>query len=137
MSYAWDITIPAGTSESSPVEQILKVHKGVITKIEIKFPAGCHGMVKVRLFRWEAQLVPLNRDGWITGDDEPVTYNLYYELEDEPYQLKFIGASPGTSYDHTITVRIEILPKSVAMIAPALNRLVNLFKRIFGVRSVG
>jgi len=134
MSYAWDINVPAGTSESSPVTQILKLHKGVITKIEIKFPPGVHGTVKVRIFRWEAPLVPLNRDGWITGDGETVRYNLYYDLNQEPYWLKFLAVSPNATYDHMITVRIEVLPKEIALTAVLLNKLINIFRRVFGVK---
>jgi len=61
MFYAWDIIIPADTEESDPVEQALKITKGVITKLSVKFPPGCKGLVKVRILRYESQLVPLSR----------------------------------------------------------------------------
>lgn len=134
MIYAWDITISAGTAAADPKTQILKLSKGVITKVEIKFARGCHGLVKVRLLHREAALVPLSRDEWITGDDEPVSFPEFFELDTTPYQLKFVGCSPGTGYDHDLTVRISVLPKRVATMIPVIELLTRLLSRmgVFG-----
>lgn len=134
MNYAWDITVPANTLEKSPKEQTLKLTKGVITKIELKYPAGCHGMVKVKLLRYEHQLVPVNPVDWVTGDDEPVTFPEYYELKATPYQLKFQACSPGTDYPHTISVRISVLEKEIASIMPLVELLTKLLKRLGVIR---
>ena len=126
MFYAWDITIPAGRAEDNPLEQMLKLTKGVITRVDVKFPSGCHGLVKVRLRRREQQLIPLSSDEWVTGDGETIPTEAYYELETSPAQLKFIGCSPDTAYDHTITVRIQVLPGEVATsssIVEAINKI--------------
>jgi len=126
MFYAWDITIPAGRTEDNPLEQILKLTKGIITKADIKFPSGCHGLVKVRIRCREQQLIPLSSDEWVTGDGETIPTEAYYELKSTPTQLKFIGCSPTTTYDHTITVRIQVLPSEVATSQPiveAINRI--------------
>jgi len=130
MIFAWDITITADTKAKTPKEEILKLSKGVITKIEIKFARGCHGLVKVRLFHQEAQLVPLSRGEWITGDDEAVSFPEFFELWTTPYQLKFIGCSPGTTYEHTVTVRIAVLPKTVASMIPVIELLTRLLQRM-------
>jgi len=128
--WAWDIRIPASTSESAPITQILKLSHGVITRIDLKFPAGCHGYAKVRINRWEFQLVPLNRNEWCTGDDETIPTELYYELTEEPYQLKFIGCSPDADYDHTITVRVSIVPRWAASLIPLVELLTKAFKKL-------
>ena len=130
MIFAWDIIISANTSSVNPKTQILKLSKGVITKVEVKFARGCHGMVKVQLLHQEAQLVPLSRGEWITGDNEAVSFPEFFELWTTPYQLKFIGCSPGTSYNHTITVRIVVLPKAVASMIPIIDLLTRLLRRM-------
>jgi len=130
MIFAWDITITADKKAASPKTEILKLSKGVITKIEIKFARGCHGMVKVRLLHQEAQLVPLSRGEWITGDDETVSFPEFFELWTTPYQLKFVGCSPGTTYEHTVTVRIAVLPKTVASMIPVIELLTRLLQRM-------
>lgn len=134
MFYAWDITISAGTAKTSPKTQTLTLSKGVITKLEIKFPAGCNGLVFVRILRSEFQLIPLSKDEWITGDDEAALTEGYYELETTPPELKFVGASPDCTYDHTITVRAQVLPRAVATFLPLVQVLTAFLQRI-GVLS--
>jgi len=41
---------------------------------------------------------------------------------------------PAATYDHMITVRIEVLPKEIALTAVLLNKLINIFRRVFGVK---
>lgn len=132
MIWAWDITIDANTTEASPKSQILKISAGVITKLDFKYPAGCHGMVKVRIRHGESQLIPLSLDEWITGDDETVPFPEYFELSTPPYQLKFIGCSPGTSWPHTVTVRLSVLPSSIAAPYMIFKGLVDTIKRVLG-----
>lgn len=128
MFHVWDITITADTKETAPLEQQLELPIGIITKIDIKFPAGCHGMVKVRLLRWTFQLVPLTSGEWVTGDDEAIPTETYYELMEVPTFLTFKGCSPDTAYDHKITVRIEVNPAlkiSDTQIIERLDKLVE------------
>lgn len=130
MSYAWDITISADTADTSPKEQILKLHKGIITRLTVKFPAGCAGMVKVRLKHAESTIAPLSKKEWLTGDNEDVHAAQYYELTEKPYKLKFQGSSPDTDFDHVITVRAIVLPKEVATFLPFMKLMGKFFKRI-------
>jgi len=131
--YAWDVTIPAGTAEASPKEQILKLTKGVITRLDVKFPPGCHGLVKVRLLRSEFQLVPLSRGEWVTGDGEVVQTEPYYELEETPAELKFVGCAPSTAYSHTVTVRVSVVPSEVGAPWQVLRDFVNIVKKLMGI----
>jgi hypothetical protein len=128
--FAFDITVPAGRLEASPLEETLKMTKGMITDISIKFPAGCHGMVKVRLLHEESQLVPLSRDEWVTGDDEIVPSEVHFNLSAETNMLKFVGCSPGTSYDHTVSVRINQLSEEEASTAPLTRMLLKMLQRM-------
>ena len=130
MFFAWDITVETTDTESSPKTEILKLSKGVITRCDVKFPAGCHGLVKVRLLRYEFQLIPLTGGEWITGDDESVMTEGYYELLEAPAQLKFVGWADGCSYDHKISVRVQVLPKAVATFMPLVDVLTRFLQRI-------
>jgi len=132
--FAWDIPVDADTSEATSKTQRLILTAGVITSVDIKFPAGCHGLVKVRIKHWESPLVPLSRGEWVTGDDETVKAQMYFELPKGPYELKFQGCSPGTAYAHTITVRITVLPKNIASMIPVIDLLTRLLQRMGIVR---
>jgi len=124
MFFCWDITILADTTERHPDRSWLSLPKGIVTKVDIKFPAGCHGMVRARLFQEALQLIPLSEDEWVTGDDETVTTETYAELLNAPYKLKLVTCSPDTTYDHTITVRIEVQPEHAA----GVSSLTRMFK---------
>jgi len=130
MYFCWDITIPANTLEKLPLRQYLRITKGVITGVDVKFPAGCHGMVKARLYRHEQQAIPLTRDEWIRGDDEAVSTETYIDLNAYPYQLKFVACSPDTDYDHTVTVRIQVLPTFAAGFAQITNLVTRLLDKL-------
>jgi len=134
--YAWDITIPANTLLTAPVEQTLKITNGVIVRISVKFPSGCHGLVKMRLLRWRFQVVPLSGGEWLTGDDETVDFPEYYEITKDPFELKFVGTSPGTCFPHSLAVRVVVLPKAVASFYPLAQALQKLLSRLFGPLEV-
>lgn len=130
MYFCWDITVEANTLAEDPLEQYLKITKGVITRVDVKFPAGCHGMVGIRFLRYEQQLIPLTSDEWITGDDETVPTETYGNLTDYPYQLKLVACSPDTTYDHTITVRIQVLPTYAAGFAQLTKLMQKLLDKL-------
>jgi hypothetical protein len=130
MFFAWDITIPANTLRSEPYEQMLHLQRGIITRIDVKYPRGCHGNVGVRLFCHESLILPFSRGEWLTGDDEAVRADMYFPLEPIPYELKFHGHSEGCTYDHTVTVRITILPKTVASFIPVIELITKLLERM-------
>ena len=44
MLYVLALTIPANTAEATPYEEDLKLTDGVITRVEVEFPAGCAGL---------------------------------------------------------------------------------------------
>jgi hypothetical protein len=127
--YCWDITVTADKKEANPLTKYLKLTKGIITKVDVKFPAGCRGMVKLRLFRYEQQLIPLIEDEWVTGDNELIPTETYAELTDVPYQLKLVACSPNTSYAHVITIRIQVTPFYVSTI-PQLSEIADTLKQI-------
>lgn len=133
MLYTWDITIPADTPEDSPVHDILELSAGVITKIGIKFPAGCHGMVGVRLLLAEGQIFPIPRGEWVTGDDEEAESIYYIEFGRELFELKIEAISPDTDYNHTISIRITVLPAYIAAPFMIIADFVRIFKRLMGM----
>jgi len=130
--FAWDINIPRLTAEASPVIKTLEIGVGVITHVGVKFPAGCHGLAKVRILHREFQLVPLSRGEWITGDDEAVPTESYYEILQAPALLKLVAVNDDDTYPHKLTVRISVLPKAVVSLMPFLTFIEKLTRRIFG-----
>lgn len=133
MLFTWDIEVPANTLETAPVTETLQLSAGVITRIGIKFPAGCNGMVGVRLRHAESQILPIPRGEWVSGDDEEVESSEHIEFSREKEQLKIQAISPNTDYDHTISVRITMLPAYIALPYLFIIDLVRVLKRLLGI----
>ena len=110
MLFVKDVTIPADTKKASPVEGVIEITRAVIKKIEISFAFGCRNMVGIQLFWGEHPIFPRNPDEWIKGDGYVVSGECFYFIYQEPYQVKYRAHSEGTSYDHTLIVRINMLP---------------------------
>jgi len=110
MLFEYEITIPANTPEKSPVRQRLEITRGVIKKLGVFFPYGCLGLVKCRIKWGEHQVFPRNLGGFIRGNDETIDAEYFLYLDTEPYELIFEGWSEDELYDHTVSVRINVIP---------------------------
>ena len=109
MFFEYPVTVPAGTLKAAPVVEELPLAAGAITRVDVQFPAGCSGMVHVSIWRSDHQLWPVNLDNDIAGEDAIVSWPESYDLEDEPFSVIAKAWSPGTTHDHTITLRFALL----------------------------
>lgn len=64
----------------------------------------------------------------MTGDTTPIEWSEYYESYQPPYELKIKAWTDGTIYDHTITVRVAILPKKALVSASVAEAIKNVFQ---------
>lgn len=131
MFYDFAITVPADTKEATPFSQELKLTAGVIQKVSLLFPPGPHGMVKVRIMDDGHQFLPTNPDGYFATDDEAVNIDEWYPLDAEPFSLRAVGYSPGTTYSHTISIRIGVLrPEEVEAQSGIMSALRKFLKMV-------
>ena len=112
----------------------MKIEEEVIVSIECHFPPGCRGMVYTACYYGEEQLFPRPYGSYLHGDGETIRWSEYYELPESPCILTIRGWSPGTNYDHTVTWRINALPKKYAFWWMVLDRFISFLARIFRVR---
>ena len=131
--YIVDVTVPANTPESNPVEAQIKIEEEVIVKLMVHFPAGCHGYVYTACYYGEEQIFPRPYGSYLHGDGETIAWEEYYELPESPCILTIRAWSPGTSYDHTITWRINALPRKYAFWWVNISRLLSFISRVFTV----
>jgi hypothetical protein len=115
MFYDFAVTVTAGKTEAAPKEQELKLTYGVIHQVEIEFPRGCKGYVYLALDHWEHQFLPTNPDEAFSGDGYVIVIKEHYPLITAPYSLYARAWAPSATYNHTITVRIGVLPESVLL----------------------
>lgn len=117
MYYAWNFTLPINGTDATKVKQELYLEKGTITRAEIVFPAGCANLVYVHLDdalhqvwpKESAMLNPAAPDKFV-GDGVTIVCTDEYEIKEPPYTIQFYGWNTDDTYQHVITIRIQLVP---------------------------
>ena len=130
MFYTWNFTLPCGKSAASKTKHVLDLEKGTVVRCEVMFPSGCCGLVYVHINRILHQVYPKNPDYQYRGNGETIIASDEFELKEEPYQLEFYGWNTDDTYDHTITVRIQLVPAKEILhrVVGGLSRVSRLVK---------
>ncbi len=135
MLYEQDITIPANTSRNDQIRTDLKVHKGVIYEFEVVFPPGCAGLVKCAIFVGGEQIIPFKEGTYLKGDTFPVRGREYVDLKNDTNEIHIYSYNEDEVYDHTIIVRLFILPKEVILPAGSTEGVIKALKALFTVEE--
>jgi len=136
MEYEKEITVPANTSESSPVEDTLKLDKGIVEDAYIYFPAGNMHKVLVKILHGEFQIAPMNRSEWLRGEGAKVPIAHNYDMTQAPYYWKIFACSPGTTYEHKPLLHVGLNPAYIVrpenVIVGQLKLIKNFLAKMFG-----
>jgi len=131
--YDFAITVPAGTAETSPKEERLKLSKGIIHRVEVEFYPGCRRYVEVVIFHGNYQLYPTNRPGAFSTDGYTIAFDDYYELPAETNELVVSCWSPDADYDHVIVVRIGVMESKMVLLLSSVIRGLAKMLRLMGI----
>lgn len=130
MIYNYKITIPKDTAETNLFEQDIKLTHGIIHKVEFLFPPGPVGLAGIAIFDAIHQVWPTNTGTYFISDNETISYPEHHPILIEPFLLRAKAYNTDDTYEHSITVRIGILP--IEVLAPWLQsydkRLLNIFR---------
>jgi len=132
--YTAKLTIPANTPRDSPVSVSIELTRAVLTRISIRIPPGHCALTGLRISYGDMQLWPEESGTWVSGDDEALEWNEYFELPDDPTRLTLEGYNEDVKYEHSFYVRMMTLPKAIAYPWLAISKFVKLFSRLVGLR---
>jgi hypothetical protein len=118
MFYEFTLTIPPNTPATAPTERTVDLTPGIISRVEVQFPAFCVGLVHVKVRRVLHQVWPANPDGDISAEAANITWVADYDLSEPPFQLTLQGYNLDDTFDHTITFRFEITAAAAPAPAP-------------------
>ena len=133
MYYDFAITIPAGRGLDNPVEEVLELTHGIIHRVEVRFRSGTDFRVACRLFRHEHQVYPTNLDSDFRDDGRAIVFDDHYKLATRPYNLIVKAYAPTASYDHTIYVRIGVLPAEILQPFAGIGNMLKKFLKLIGI----
>jgi len=133
--YSETFTIPADTKKENPVTREIKIEQRLITKIEVHFPAGCCGMVGLRIYygrkaSYLKQIWPYHSYEDFIGDNETISFREWWKTPELPCYLTLVGYSPNTKYSHTLVIRFGTLPELVAAPGIIFEKLFRFLKKI-------
>jgi len=111
MLYSKHVTFLAGKTEATKSIEHFSISKGWIYRAWVVFPAGCAGLVKVRVEHQGHSIIPINKSDYIKADNYVLEIPMFYEVAEEPYEITFEGWNEDATYDHTITLMFLVLPK--------------------------
>jgi hypothetical protein len=129
MIYSYPI-VAAPYNNGKIYEVPIKLTHGVIHKVELVFPSGCAGLVYCAINDGLHQVWPSNPDDMFFADDETISFREHYPLTEEPYTLQAKVVSLDDTYQHTLILRIGILP--VAILSPWLTQYDERLRTILG-----
>lgn len=107
MNYIQTLTVPANTSQSSPVRLDIRPIAGKLIAIELEFPAGTLNTTGIRILERGKQVFPYP-SGWKFGNDETVKARLNWRCEGPPYEILVEGYSIAIDWPHTVTIDLEV-----------------------------
>ena len=129
--YAKEVTAAA----SSKGSLTFKVWAGVLTFVSIKFPGGCKSLAKVKIVWGGHQIAPVNESDFIAGDNETVSWQEFIELSPGWNSLTIKVNNTDTVHQHTIRVRLNVLPLAVASPGAQMVAISSSLRRL--LRRVG
>jgi len=110
MRYRGGLSVPAGTVALSPVSATVVCCPGIITEVEIIFPAGSGGGLYGQIVCNGRVIFPSSPDMAFRGDDTHITFSDAYALTDWPYEIELRGWAPDTELSHTFFVEVSVRP---------------------------
>lgn len=126
MLYRSAITVTSGTGKDNPMSQTLPISFGDINQVMIEIPAGIQGLAGCRIKYHEHVAWPEQMLSWFTGDDEVITIPEKYNIYEKPYELEIEAYNEDDTYNHTLTVRVNVVyPEKLwlALIYAELQRI--------------
>ena len=112
MLYSKHVKFVAGKTEATKTIEHFSINKGWIYRAWLVFPAGCAGLVKVRVEHQGHPIIPVNKSDYVKADNYVLEIPMFFEVASEPYRITFEGWNEDATYDHTITLMFLVLPKN-------------------------
>ena len=133
MFYRYSLSVPRSTPKNAPVSSPFKLDAGIIHRVIVKFPPGCHQRVYFAIFQGANKQFPTNPDEWFCGDGEEIDFK-EHAVNKHGFHWSMKGYSPDTDFPHRVTVRIGVLRKEDVTPFTLIKDLVSIFKRMLGMR---
>lgn len=125
--YQTDLTIPASTLETSPVQDTVRLNAGTLTRILVRFPPGCANLARTTIHHLGVQIEPWNPDGYIGWDGYVFDIKTEVEIPEGGTDIVVKGWNLDDTYPHTISYDFFVGQKPAETAVSLLQRLLDAF----------
>lgn len=108
MLYIYRLDIPASTTKANMERVDFRLPMGTLTKVEVAFPPGPHGLAHALIFHDEHQLFPANLEEEYRWNNVTITWEGEYSLPEPWNGLSLRGWNEDDTYQHEITARFQV-----------------------------
>ena len=133
MHYAFEFTVSPVDTVDSPLVESMILGSGIIKEVVISFPYGCADSVRCYLCNDSIQLLPINQDGYYSGDGFNINASLWYDLVANTNKLYFVGWSVDAAYDHVIKIFINVKEDNEPDMVVVQSRVVELVDHVISL----
>jgi hypothetical protein len=134
MLHSKHITVAANTTELNATKTQFLVNQGVIYRVWVQFPPGCHGKTHLRIYHEGHPFLPVDQDAYISGDNYVFEYPVMYEITDAPERITIEAWNIDVKFPHTIDVQFLIIPKMWVQPVGAYEGIIAALKSLFSQR---
>ena len=131
MLHSKHLTLLAGKTEAQATRAKFKVNQGVIYRVWVTFPAGCAGLVKLRMYHEGHPFLPVDKDAYISGDSYVFEYPIFFEIKHQPEIITVEAWNTDEVYDHNIDIQFLIIPKEWVQPVGAYEGIIASMRSIF------
>lgn len=135
MFYEFAVSVPANTTEASPVTRYLEIAHGIITGIDIQFPIGCMGLAHCRLEHHMFGSLPTNISGSFSTDGYIISVRTPIEFYQAPYDIRATLWNDDDTYPHALTIRIDEADSKAAVWFMGLMKALERFLKMVGFKA--
>lgn len=115
MIYVENITTDANTSETALQKTVMSVASGLVYRVEIQFPPGPYGLLKVKICDGGHQLWPSKNGEYFKGDSCTLSFDDLYIKDVHPLSFDIYTYNEDDTYDHEVIIRLGLVSAEVYM----------------------
>ena len=115
MIYSKYISTEIETYSTIPLQTTFKVTKGLVYKVEVDFPPGPSGLLKVQIYDGGHQLWPSTPGEYFISDGYCISFDDTLLKLVAPFQFDIYTWNEDEEYPHGVIVRIGMVSSEIFM----------------------
>jgi len=115
MIYSKYISTPIEDYFTIPLQTVLKVTRGLVYKVEVDFPPGPTGLLKVQIYDGGHQVWPSTPGEYFITDGYCISFDDTLLKLIAPFQFDIYTWNEDTKHAHGVTIRIGMVSSELYM----------------------